>query len=270
MPELPEVEITCLGIREALIGRKIKEILVRQPRLRWPVPTQLTELKNVDILAIYRRAKYILLATAQGTIIIHLGMSGRLCVVEKSQPCQKHDHADFVLENGKVLRYTDPRRFGAILWTSEDPLNYPLLKNLGIEPFSEQFNHQYLFEKIKHKKTTIKQLIMDQQVVVGVGNIYANEALFASKISPLRLSNSLTKGECKRLVDKIQMILQKAITRGGTTLRDFLSPLGTQGYFVQELFVYGREGKKCFKCKKPLQATRINQRSTVFCDTCQR
>ncbi len=270
MPELPEVEITCQGIQTAVLGRKIRKILVRQPQLRWPVPDALLQLKNVNISDINRRAKYILLNVQQGTIIIHLGMSGRLCVFDQTTPNQKHDHVDFILDNGTLLRYTDPRRFGAVLWTTEDPLNYHLLSNLGPEPFSECFNSQYLFEWSKRKNVTLKQLIMDQQVVVGVGNIYANEALFAAKLSPLRLSTSLTKKECQQLVIMIQKILQQAILKGGTTLRDFLSPTGKQGYFIQELLVYGREGEDCLCCKEPLQSIRINQRSTVFCNACQK
>lgn len=269
MPELPEVEITCQGIRTATLSRRIEKITIRQPKLRWPIPSSLSQLKNVEIFSIDRRAKYILMRTSKGTIIIHLGMSGRLRVLNQSLPAKKHDHVDFILDNKAVLRYTDPRRFGAVLWTSEDPLLYPLLLNLGVEPLSELFTGDYLY-KSKNKKITVKQFIMDQQVVVGVGNIYANEALFAAGISPSRIASSLTKSECNQLVEKIQIILEQAILQGGTTLKDFLSPSGSPGYFVQELFVYGREGKQCLRCQERLQSIRIAQRATVFCQCCQK
>jgi formamidopyrimidine-DNA glycosylase len=270
MPELPEVEVTCAGIRAHALRQRIKKISVRQPKLRWPVPPDLLQLSDVKITNIERRAKYILFNVTKGTIIIHLGMSGRLGIFQTTQPIQKHDHVDLVLENNSLIRYTDPRRFGAILWTTQNPLSIPLLTKLGVEPLSELFDGAYLFNKIKGKKVFIKQFIMDQQIVVGVGNIYANEALFLAKISPCRMASTLSKDECNQLAVEIKNTLQQAILQGGTTFKDFLSPSGKRGYFLQKLFVYGRGGKHCFSCKNLLQTTRIGQRTTVFCQHCQR
>jgi formamidopyrimidine-DNA glycosylase len=269
MPELPEVETTCRGIQAAVMGRVIERVIVRNKQLRWPVPPIIAQLRDIKILKVSRRAKYILLQTNAGTFIIHLGMSGRLCVIESKLPAQKHDHIDFKLDNGKSLRYTDPRRFGAVLWTTEEPKDYALFEKLGPEPFSKKFTGKYLYEIVKRKKVAIKQLIMDQTHVVGVGNIYANEALFAAKILPTRIASSLTLGECQQLVFWIQKILKQAIAKGGTTLRDFLSLEGKPGYFVQKLFVYGREGQNCLTCNDILKETRIGQRSSVFCGVCQ-
>jgi len=270
MPELPEVEATCQAIRPHIMKRKLTQVIVRQPKLRWAIPKALSEIKNTKIIDIQRRAKYILLTTSKGTIIIHLGMSGRLRVLKNNIPHQKHDHVDFIFNDGALMRYTDPRRFGSILFTTADPLRYPLLAKLGPEPFSESFNAKYLFEHTQRKNIAIKQLIMDQQVVAGVGNIYANEALFLAKLSPLRSSRLLMFDECQRLVEAIQEILKEAIRQGGTTLRDFLSPDGKPGYFVQKLFVYGRENKNCLGCHALLSIIQLGQRSTVFCKSCQK
>lgn len=269
MPELPEVETTCRGIQTQLLGKQICKIIIRQPKLRWPVSRQLFKATDLKILEVFRRAKYLLLKTSKGTIIIHLGMSGRLCVVDSNQMPQKHDHLDFQLNNKKILRYTDPRRFGAVLWTTDNPLTHTLLKHLGPEPLSEAFNSKYLFLAIKNKKTTIKQLIMDQMIVVGVGNIYANEALFAAKILPTRLSNTLTIKECSLLVKCTKRILTQAIKVGGTTLKDFLTVDSKPGYFSQKLFVYGRAEQNCLQCHEVLEACTISQRATVFCRKCQ-
>ncbi len=270
MPELPEVETTCRGIEKVVFGASIRHILIRESRLRWPLSKELLHLKNEKIHAVERRAKYILLRCSKGTIIIHLGMSGRLCIMPDKMEPKKHDHVDFILNNQKLLRYSDPRRFGSILWATGNPLEHFLLANLGPEPLSNSFNAKYLFAHTQNKKKAIKLLIMDQQIVVGVGNIYANEALFAAKILPARSSSSLSLSECEALVKGIQKILKKAILQGGTTLRDFLSPRGKQGYFVQKLFVYGREGQNCLNCNTLLSASRIGQRATVFCTKCQK
>jgi len=269
MPELPEVETTCRGIQAILHGNTINRIIIRNHRLRWPIPPIIKKLKNLKVLKISRRAKYILLETSKGCFIIHLGMSGRLKVVAQNEAIRKHDHVDFILANEKILRYTDPRRFGAILWTSDAPLNHPLFAKLGPEPFAKEFNEKYLFAKANKKKITIKQLIMDQTTVVGVGNIYACEALFVAKLLPTRLSSSLTLDECKQLILAIQKILKQAIKAGGTTLKDFLSIEGNPGYFLQKLLVYGRENKQCVMCNTLLKNIRINQRATVFCENCQ-
>jgi len=269
MPELPEVETTCREIEPVILNQELNRVIVRQSQLRWPIPNALCKLKNVRIKSVTRRAKYILIQTTKGTIIIHLGMSGILCALDTPLPPQKHDHVDIIMKNQTYLRYTDPRRFGAILWTVEEPLQHKLLINLGPEPFSESFNANYLFCIAKEKKIMVKKFIMDQSVVVGIGNIYANEALFMAKILPSRLSNSLTEVECQRLIKEIGNILKKAILKGGTTLRNFLSPNGKPGYFIQELFVYGREGEECKHCDHILEGVRINQRATVFCPKCQ-
>jgi formamidopyrimidine-DNA glycosylase len=270
MPELPEVETTCRGIETAIVDETILNIKIRESRLRWPVSQELFKLKKEKIISVERRAKYILLRCSSGTIIIHLGMSGRLCVLEEGSKHQKHDHVDFILDNGKLLRFTDHRRFGSILWTEEDPFQHSLLVNLGPEPLSKTFNANYLFARTRNKKQAIKLLIMDQRVVVGVGNIYANEALFSAKILPDRPSTSLTLAECDLLVKMIKQTLKQAILQGGTTLRDFLSPTGKKGYFVQKLLVYGREGESCLSCKTLLSSSRIGQRATVFCLGCQK
>lgn len=268
MPELPEVETTCRGI-QSIIGCTLEHVIVRQKQLRWPVSQEIPSLKNIRILEVARRAKYILIYTTKGAFIIHLGMSGRLCVISNKLAPEKHDHLDFILNNGTLLRYTDPRRFGAVLWTKDEPLNFSLLAKLGPEPLSDAFNGQYLLQRAQNKKTTIKQLIMDQNIVVGIGNIYANEALFTANILPIRQSNTLTLAECKKLVLKIQTILKQAILQGGTTLRDFLSADGKPGYFSQKLFVYGREDEKCL-CGTPLNSIRVGQRATVYCPSCQK
>lgn len=269
MPELPEVETTCQAIKSVITGQVIHKIILREPRLRWPVPLSLTKLKSATIISVTRRAKYLLLTTHLGTLIIHLGMSGRLNIATLKQPHQKHDHADIVLTNGHILRYTDPRRFGAILWTTTDPLQHPLLKHLGPEPFSNEFKANYLFSRSQKMKTCIKQLIMNAKIVVGVGNIYANEALFTACISPLRKSHSLTMIECQALVKAIRKVLRKAIAAGGTTLKDFLDPTGNPGYFSQELKVYGREHQNCLTCKIQLSSIKIAGRATVYCHSCQ-
>jgi len=269
MPELPEVETVCRGIRRQLVNSKIKNIIVRQRKLRWPISSEMLRLKDIKITKIRRRAKYILIDTDLGAFIIHLGMSGRLVVCSQNQKAGKHDHVDFLLESGQLLRYTDPRRFGSILWIKGDPLEHPLLVNLGYEPFAKGFDDKYLFGNCVKKSKLIKQILMDQKIVVGIGNIYANEALFLARISPLRKGKSLTKADCRTLVFVVRKVLRKAIQAGGTTLRNFFGSDGTPGYFKQKLFVYGREGEACFNCYQPLFHTRINQRATVFCTHCQ-
>lgn len=273
MPELPEVETTCRGIKPFIEGKVISHVIIREARLRWPVPKKLTTLANENnlfILQVKRRGKYILVTTSLGTLIMHLGMSGRLALLSQDKKPGKHDHVDFVLNNGQRLRYTDPRRFGAILWTENDPLSHELLSKLGPEPLEKHFNPSYFFKKALESRQTVKEFIMNSKVVVGVGNIYANEALFAAHILPDRQAKSLTMADCTRLVGKIQLILRNAVKKGGTTLRDFLAPEGKPGYFAQHLFVYGREGERCHCCQKPLIGKRLGQRSTVYCSHCQR
>jgi len=270
MPELPEVETTKSGIAPYIQEKKILSVTVRHPRLRWPIPSDLAkQLVGNTILSVERRAKYLLCKTITGTLIIHLGMSGSLRILLKFQPPQKHDHVDIEFANKIILRYTDPRRFGAILWTTEDPKNHSLLKHLGPEPLSKDFSGKYLANCAQKKTTAIKSFIMDNKIVVGVGNIYATEALFAAKIHPLTPANTLSLEKFNQLTKFIKIILKKSIKQGGTTLKDFSQADGKPGYFVNNLLVYGRANLPCITCGTPLATKRIGQRSSVFCEVCQ-
>jgi len=269
MPELPEVETSCRGIAPHLETQRISQVIIRHSKLRWPIPSNLkTQLLGASIDRVYRRGKYILLQTDRGTVILHLGMSGSLRIVNKNTAILKHDHVDIILASGQCLRFHDPRRFGCLLW-SKDPLQHKLLIKLGLEPLSAAFNAKYLFAKTRKKKIAIKQLIMNSQIVVGVGNIYACEALFKAKILPSRAAQSLDYAECQNLVREIKKILRAAIKIGGTTLRDFLNSDGQPGYFQQRLYVYGRAKLPCKICEHILTEIRLSNRSTVFCDRCQ-
>lgn len=268
MPELPEVETTCRGIRPHLIDQKIQKTIIRQKQLRWLIPAKLNSiLKNKTIQKISRRGKYILINIDQGTLIIHLGMSGRLSITDLNTPAQKHDHVDIILTNDKVLRYHDPRRFGCILWTTEDPLQHKLLAHLGPEPLTASFTAKYLYDKSQTRKIKIKLFIMDGKVVVGVGNIYANEALFYAKINPNIPCNLISFEQYKLLVKHIKIILKKSIKQGGTTLKDFLTVDGTPGYFSQQLAVYNQA--ICKTCDNSIIKTIIGQRPTFHCALCQ-
>ena len=268
MPELPEVETSRRGIEPHLVGATILHAIVRNGRLRWPVSEEIYRLSDVPVLSVRRRAKYLLLELPDGWIIVHLGMSGSLRILSGDLPAEKHDHVDLVMSNGKVLRYTDPRRFGAWLWTKELE-GHPVLAHLGPEPLSDEFNADYLQQKCAKKKTAIKPWLMDNKLVVGVGNIYANEALFSSGIMPDRKANSLTEQECDVLVNAIKAVLTRSIEQGGTTLKDFLQSDGKPGYFAQELFVYGRKDKACLICGHTIESIKQGQRSTFFCRHCQ-
>ncbi len=271
MPELPEVETTCAGIRPHLLGHKVKECQVRESRLRWPVSRGLFKhLNDQKLNAVERRAKYILLKFESGTLIIHLGMSGSLRVLPHDEKPQKHDHIDWVFSNKQLLRFNDPRRFGAVLWHQGPVGEHKLLAHLGPEPLSDDFHGEHLFLKSRKKATSVKQFIMDGQIVVGVGNIYANEALFAAGIDPRRKAGSVSRVRYQRLSEEIKSVLAKAIKQGGTTLKDFQDPEGKPGYFVQELKVYGRKGEPCLVCERRLKEVRMNSRSTVFCTNCQK
>lgn len=271
MPELPEVETTRSGIEPHIKNQKIKQVVIRQPKLRWPIPISLAhDLPKHNINSVIRRGKYLLLISKPGTVIIHLGMSGSLRILKKPAQIGKHDHVDFELGNGDILRYTDPRRFGCILWEVNDPLQHPLLSKLGPEPLLEEFDSQHLYNKSRKRKAPIKTFIMDSHVVVGVGNIYANEALFMSGISPKRAAGGISKARYEKLVLEIKKVLAKAIQVGGTTLKDFTNSSGEPGYFKQSLQVYGRGGLPCNKCKKALTEIRIGQRTTVYCSSCQK
>ena len=268
MPELPEVETTRLGL-SAIINQVVTAVDVRQPRLRQQVPTELTQIIGQTCQSLQRRGKYLILETSQGSAIIHLGMSGSLRLTSSTEPYRKHDHVCLNFANGQALRFHDPRRFGVFLWLTTPPLEHPLLAALGVEPLTEAFTAEYLFERSRNKRIAIKSFIMDSHVVVGVGNIYANEALFAAQIHPLTPANKVDLAAYQRLRQYIYQILQAAIIRGGTTLRDFVNSKGEMGYFQQELMVYGKEGKPCIICQTPLQLVRINNRSTIYCSQCQ-
>ena len=270
MPELPEVETTLRGIEPWLEGETIEQVTVRQPKLRWPVEQSVRLLEGQKIRKLSRRAKYILVETDAGTAIWHLGMSGSLRLVDDDEPVAKHDHIDWLLSNGKILRYHDPRRFGALLWQAPDATESEHLDHLGPEPLSETFNVNYLFQRSRNKSQAIKQFIMDGKVVVGVGNIYANESLFMAGIRPTTAAGKVSKARYEKLVACIKLVLEQAIAQGGTTLKDFVGGDGKPGYFAQELLVYGRGGEKCLHCGSTLKEIRQGQRATVYCPKCQR
>lgn len=271
MPELPEVETVRRGIAPHLTGQRVVQVVVRQPRLRWPVPDELaTEMSGQTIQRVDRRAKYLLLRSDAGTALLHLGMTGRLRILPAATPPLKHDHLDLVLASGQCLRFNDSRRFGAVLWTREPPEGHALLQALGPEPFAEAFSGAYLHRRARGRIPAIKTFIMDNHIVVGVGNIYANEALFAAGIRPLRPAGQATLAEYERLATAIREILSEAIRQGGTTLRDFVGGEGEPGYFQQYLRVYDRGALPCTACGEPIQRCRIGQRATYFCPRCQR
>ncbi|WP_439256944.1 bifunctional DNA-formamidopyrimidine glycosylase/DNA-(apurinic or apyrimidinic site) lyase [Lonepinella sp. BR2271] len=269
MPELPEVETAKNGIAPYLTGFTIEKIIVRQAKLRWPISPELGQLSQVKITALSRRAKYLIIHTEKGFIIGHLGMSGSVRIVQKNDPIEKHDHLDMVINNGKIMRYNDPRRFGAWLWTDNLDEFYLFMK-LGPEPLSEQFTADYLFKKSRKKSTALKIFLMDNAVVVGVGNIYANEVLFQCGLHPQKLASTITKKQAELLVTTIKKELQRAIEQGGTTLKDFLQPDGKPGYFAQELQIYGKAGKNCPNCGAKIDSLVIGQRNSFFCPKCQR
>ncbi|WP_430312626.1 bifunctional DNA-formamidopyrimidine glycosylase/DNA-(apurinic or apyrimidinic site) lyase [Pseudomonas sp. DC481] len=270
MPELPEVETTRRGIAPYLEGQRVERVIVRERRLRWPIPEDLdVRLSGQRIVSVERRAKYLLLGAEAGTLISHLGMSGSLRLVESGTPASRHEHVDIELASGMALRYTDPRRFGAMLW-SLAPLEHELLRNLGPEPLTDAFAGQRLFELSRGRSMAVKPFIMDNAVVVGVGNIYASEALFAAGIDPRKPAGSISKARYLRLAEEIKRILAIAIERGGTTLRDFVGGDGQPGYFQQELFVYGRGGEFCKVCGSTLREIRLGQRASVYRPRCQR
>ncbi|MGB5063412.1 MAG: bifunctional DNA-formamidopyrimidine glycosylase/DNA-(apurinic or apyrimidinic site) lyase [Candidatus Competibacter sp.] len=270
MPELPEVETVRRGIAPHLISQTVVRVVVRQPRLRWPVPEELaTMLPGQAIRRVDRRAKYLLLRTDGGTAIFHLGMTGRLCILPAVTPLGKHDHVDLVLAGGECLRFNDSRRFGALLWTVEPPEQHPLLQTLGPEPFDATFSGAYLHQRARGRTSSIKTFVMDHHIVVGVGNIYANESLHAAGIDPRRPAGQVTLAECQRLAVAVRAILDEAIRQGGTTLRDFVGGDGEPGYFQQSLRVYNRYLAPCTACGEPIQRCRLGQRATYYCPRCQ-
>jgi len=270
MPELPEVETTRRGIAPHLLQRRVLAATLRRPDLRWPIPLAISaELPGQRITAIERRAKYLLIEVETGSAILHLGMSGSLRVLPQATPAARHDHVDLDIEGGSILRLTDPRRFGALLWQTRGTV-HPLLANLGPEPLSDAFSGAWLHRLSRGRRGPVKTFLMDQSVVVGVGNIYAAESLFEAGIDPRRAAGKVSLARYERLAAAVKRILDFAITRGGTTLRDFISPDGVPGYFEQELQVYGRAGLACRVCARPLHGMLLGQRATVWCTTCQR
>jgi formamidopyrimidine-DNA glycosylase len=271
VPELPEVETTRAGIEPHLVGQRVIGVNIRQPLLRWPVPTDLGRyLVGQTIETVERRAKYLLLNTLAGTVLMHLGMSGSLRVVDDVTPPQLHDHVDIVLDSRKALRLRDPRRFGALLWVSGNPLMHPLLKALGPEPLDGGFDSNYLYRCARGRKLSVKDFIMNSRVVAGMGNIYANEALFLAGIHPARAAGRIGLARYQVLAQAIKEVLQRAIDHGGTTLRDFVREDGQPGYFRYELRVYGRSGENCLNCNQPIMLRVIGQRSSFYCGHCQR
>jgi len=270
MPELPEVETTLRGIAPHLRGRRIAAVHIRQPRLRWPVPASLaTSAAGQRITGARRRAKYLVIDLERGSLILHLGMSGSLRVLSSDTPVKPHDHVDIVLDSGLALRFNDPRRFGSLLWTVDDPFTHPLLARLAPEPLEPAFDAKYLIDAARGRKVAIKQLLMNSQVVVGVGNIYASEALFRARVRPTRAARRLTARELTKLVRAVKAVLTLAIKTGGTTLRDYVGADGNPGYFRQKLYVYERKGRPCRVCQTPIRQVVQGQRSTYYCPRCQ-
>lgn len=270
MPELPEVETSRRGIAPWMVGQKIRCVIVRDRRLRWPVPHGIeAALSGETIQALHRRGKYLLFETRPGTAMLHLGMSGSVRIINDNEPAAKHDHIDICLESGKAMRFRDPRRFGCFLWT-ENAHEHALLRNLGPEPLEMEFDGDYLWQTARGRRVAVKPFIMNSAVVVGVGNIYASESLFAAGIHPRRRADRISRQRMQRLVEAIKSILERAIAAGGTTLRDFHGSDGEPGYFQVMLDVYGRAGLPCRNCESPLTVMVLGQRSTFYCKTCQR
>jgi formamidopyrimidine-DNA glycosylase len=275
MPELPEVEITRRGLLP-LLNQTVANVVIRNASMRWPIPAHLPQtLINQKLISLKRRAKYILADFAdefgsQGTLLLHLGMSGRLSLLDRNYPPEKHDHFDIAFTDGRVLRLRDPRRFGAVLWAGERPSEHALLAALGPEPLDDTFNAKHLFDGIRTRSAAIKVAIMDAHLVVGVGNIYASESLFRARIHPETPAQKLTIKQCEKLVNEIKTTLNDALNAGGSSLKDFFGADGNPGYFQQEYFVYGRTGEPCKVCSKPIQNIRLGQRSTFYCKHCQK
>ncbi|MCU0758911.1 MAG: bifunctional DNA-formamidopyrimidine glycosylase/DNA-(apurinic or apyrimidinic site) lyase [Steroidobacteraceae bacterium] len=272
MPELPEVETTRRGVEPHVVGRRIVELALHEPRLRWPVDRALPgRVAGARVTRAGRRAKYLLFELDSGaTLMLHLGMSGSLRVLPADTPRRLHDHLDLVLDSGQALRFNDPRRFGSLHFLDGDPAAHPLLAKLAPEPFDPAFDADYLWRATRGRRVAIKQLVMNSHVVVGVGNIYASEALFRARIRPRRQARGLKRDEVARLVESIREVLAMAVEVGGTTLRDYVGADGNPGYFRQKLYVYERPGEPCRVCAQPVRHFVQGQRSTYWCAGCQR
>lgn len=269
MPELPEVETTLRGVAPYITGQKIDDVVVRYPRLRWPIPNLKKILPGQTVERIERRGKYILFTLEAGTLILHLGMSGHLRIFSEWVPPEKHDHVDILFGNKEYLRFTDPRRFGALLWTTEDPQKHALLTHIGPEPLTTALSGEYLWHHARKKKVAVKSYLMNSKTVAGVGNIYATEALFYAGIRPQTPAGKITLTRYQKLASAIKTVLRHAITKGGTTLKDFRKSDGSQGYFYIELKVYGRKNKPCLVCQTKLKYKNLGQRGTLYCPKCQ-
>ena len=271
MPELPEVETTRRGISPHIVNKPIRDIVIRQHQLRWPVlPSLGDEIIGRQITEVGRRAKYLIFYLEHGCVILHLGMSGSLRILDPAVPADKHDHVDILFRDGTCLRFRDPRRFGSIHWTGRDPLEHHLLRHLGPEPLGPAFTGAYLHARSRHRTQSIKTFIMDSRTVVGVGNIYANEALYKSGIHPLRKAGNISPARYAELTGSVRNVLNAALAKGGTTLRDFVGGDGAPGYFKLELDVYDRAGEPCNTCRAGIRQIRQGQRSTYYCPQCQR
>ena len=272
MPELPEVETSRRGIEPHILNKKVSGVIIRQHKLRWPIPKSLPEkINGHKLIQVDRRGKYLLLNFDHaGTVIIHLGMSGSLRICTPSTPVGKHDHIDFVFSNKKLLRLTDPRKFGCVLWTKQAIEEHKLFSKLGPEPLTDEFDSEYLYSQSRKRNCSIKTFIMNSHIVVGVGNIYASESLFLAGINPNRKAGSISKPRCEKLVTAIKKILDAAIKQGGTTLRDFTRENGQPGYFAQQLQVYGRAAEACTECGKAIKQISQQKRSTFYCTSCQK
>lgn len=270
MPELPEVETTRRGIEPWLVNRQVTAVTVRADKLRWPVPADLAQyLPGQRCTAVDRRGKYLLLRFENGCLLLHLGMSGFLRIVQGPVPAGRHDRVDLDFSEGVRLRLTDSRKFSSLIWTTGDPLQHPLLSDHGLEPFAGEFTGTYLLEKARGRTLAIKVLLMDHHVVTGIGNIYANEALFRAGIHPATPAGNLTLPQLTCLADQARQVLTEALAAGGTTLQDFSNPAGQPGHFAFHLKVYGQSGKPCEQCSHPIETIRLGGRSTFFCPTCQ-
>jgi formamidopyrimidine-DNA glycosylase len=270
MPELPEVETTRRGVAPHVVGRHVAELHVYDRRLRWPVPANLrSRLRGRTIEAVERRSKYLLFRMGANTLLMHFGMTGSLRVYRSPPPRRLHDHVDLVLDDGTTLRYHDPRRFGAMLWLRGSGATHPLLRDLGPEPFDPAFDGRYLWQATRGRRAAIKLLLMDNRLVVGVGNIYANESLFRAGIRPSVPAGRLSLARAARLVAEVRNVLTEAIAKGGSTLRDYVDSRGEPGYFQLEYFVYDRAGAPCRICGRPIRSTRHGQRASYYCPGCQ-
>jgi len=269
MPELPEVETSRRGIEPHIAGTRISKVIIRNRSLRWPISKSVDQnLVGRTVGSVTRRAKYLLINTQDGSAILHLGMSGSVFIVNRDTPAGVHDHVDIEFSSGKTLRFRDPRRFGSLHW-SKEPLQHKLLKTLGPEPLGDDFDGTCLWSQSRGRRVSIKQFIMNAHVVVGVGNIYASEALYMAGINPRRAAGRVALQRYDSLAAAIKEVLANAIKAGGTTLRDFYGGDGEAGYFQQQLEAYGRQGEPCRRCNTPITAIVQGQRSTYYCKRCQ-